>query len=64
MGSGRLERVVVVGTSGSGKTTFARSLSIELGATYTEVDALYWGQNWTPRPQEEMSAGQPRLTAR
>ncbi|HKJ24570.1 MAG TPA: adenylate kinase [Myxococcota bacterium] len=49
----RLERVVVVGTSGSGKTTFARSLGRVLGVPHVELDALYWGPRWTPAPAEE-----------
>ncbi len=43
-------RVVVVGSSGSGKTTFARELSGVLGAPHVELDALYWGPGWKPVP--------------
>lgn len=48
----RLSRVAVVGTSCTGKTTFARSLSRALGAPHVELDALYWGPSWTPVPPE------------
>ncbi len=53
-----LRRVVVVGTSSSGKTTFARRLAGVLGSRHVELDALYWGPGWTPRPdfQGEVSA--------
>jgi adenylate kinase family enzyme len=44
-----LSRVVVVGTSCSGKTTLARRLATILNAPYSELDALYWGPEWTPR---------------
>jgi adenylate kinase family enzyme len=44
-----LARVVVVGTSGSGKTTFARRLATTVGSPCIELDALYWGPAWTPR---------------
>ena len=44
-----LSRVVVVGTSCSGKTTLARRLAGILGAQHVELDALYWGREWTPR---------------
>jgi adenylate kinase family enzyme len=46
-------RVVVVGTSGSGKTTFARRLAGKLGTRCIELDALYWGSGWTPRSDFE-----------
>jgi len=55
-----LARVAVVGTSCSGKTTLARSLSRTLGVPHTELDALHWGPNWTPRPLDEFL---PRVQA-
>jgi adenylate kinase family enzyme len=45
-----LTRVVVVGTSCSGKSTFARQLATILGTQHVELDALHWGPQWTPRP--------------
>ncbi len=43
-------RTVVVGTSGSGKTTFAHQLARWLDVPHVELDAIYWGPNWTPLP--------------
>ena len=48
-----LARVAVVGTSCSGKTTLARTLSTRLGATHIELDALYWEREWRACPTEE-----------
>ena len=48
-----LARVVVVGTSGSGKTTFAQRLALTLGTPCVELDSLYWGPGWRPRPEFE-----------
>src|SRR5262245_2099974 len=48
-----LARVVVVGTSCSGKTTFAHQLASKLNIECVELDALYWGPGWTPRPTFE-----------
>jgi len=45
-------RVAVVGTSCSGKTTLARKIAILLAIPHIELDALYWGPNWTPVPPE------------
>lgn len=49
-------RYVVIGTSGAGKSTFARALSARLGVPYIELDALYWGPDWTPRTTPEFMA--------
>jgi adenylate kinase family enzyme len=39
-------RVVVVGSSGSGKSTMARALSLALGLPHVEMDALNWTAGW------------------
>jgi adenylate kinase family enzyme len=44
-------RVVVIGTSCSGKTTFAKSLADAKHITHIELDEHHWGPNWTPVPQ-------------
>jgi adenylate kinase family enzyme len=46
-------RVAVVGTSCSGKTTFARELSEVVGAAHIELDALHWKANWEARSTAE-----------
>ena len=43
----RMRRIVIVGTSGSGKTTVARQLSQRLAIPHIELDALYLEVNWT-----------------
>jgi len=48
-----LQRVVITGTSCSGKTTLARSLAQKLKLRRIELDALFWKPNWTPTPSEE-----------
>ena len=45
------QRVLVTGTSGAGKSTLARTLAVSLHLPYTEMDALFHGPNWTPRPE-------------
>ena len=49
----QLARVVVVGTSCSGKTTFARELAGILDSTHVELDALHWDPGWVPKPRPE-----------
>lgn len=46
------QRISVVGTTGSGKTTVARCLAQRLGLPHFELDALYWDQNWTGVPEQ------------
>ena len=41
-----MNRVAVVGTSGSGKTTFAGALAARLGCCHVELDALHWEPSW------------------
>jgi adenylate kinase family enzyme len=48
----RPRRVVVVGSTGSGKTTLAKTLAARLGYPYVELDSLHWDANWTPAPRE------------
>ena len=42
-------RVVVIGSSGSGKSTFARRLAGACDLKRIELDALNWGPDWTNR---------------
>lgn len=43
-------RIVVVGTSGAGKTTLARQLSERLGLPHVELDSLRHGPHWAETP--------------
>jgi len=45
-------RISVVGSTGSGKTTFGRELARRLGVPFVELDALAWGPKWTLVPEE------------
>ncbi|GAA1972785.1 adenylate kinase [Kitasatospora viridis] len=46
-------RIVLAGICGAGKTTLARRLAAHHGLRHVEIDALYHGPNWQPRPQFE-----------
>lgn len=47
------QRIVVIGTSGCGKTVLARHLAHSLACPYVELDELFWGPRWMPKPEEE-----------
>ncbi len=40
------QRIVVIGTTSSGKSTLAKILAEKMGGDYIELDALYWEPNW------------------
>ena len=46
----RPRRILVTGCSGSGKTTVAAALAARLGVPHHELDALFHGPGWVPRP--------------
>jgi adenylate kinase family enzyme len=48
------QRVSVIGSSGSGKTTFARQLARLIGAPHIELDALNHQAGWQPLPRDEL----------
>lgn len=46
----------MIGSTGSGKTTFARALAGVLGVDFVELDALNWEANWTMAPDDRFRA--------
>jgi len=46
-------RVVVVGTSCSGKSTLARRLAETLAAPHVQLDLIHWRPGWKPAPEAE-----------
>ncbi|KJC35607.1 DNA topology modulation protein [Bradyrhizobium sp. LTSP885] len=54
-----MQRVLVMGSSGSGKSTFARGLSDITGIPTVSIDALFWKPGWVESEREEF---QRRMT--
>jgi adenylate kinase family enzyme len=48
-----MQRVLVMGSSGSGKSTFARRLSEITGLPFVSLDALYWKPGWVASDNTE-----------
>src|SRR5436190_3844773 len=61
-----MQRVLVMGSSGSGKSTFARRLSAITGIPFVSIDALFWKPGWVESDRAEFrerltdAARQPR----
>jgi len=51
-----MKRVIVIGSSCSGKTTLARRLAELLGSPHIKLDALHWGPDWSEVPRERFRA--------
>jgi adenylate kinase family enzyme len=56
-------RIVVLGTTGSGKTTVAARLARHLDVPHVELDALIHGPNWIDVPPEVFRARTAAATA-
>ncbi|TDE85090.1 DNA topology modulation protein FlaR [Deinococcus sp. S9] len=47
-----MQRVLVIGSPGAGKSTFAKTLAARTGLPLTHLDELYWDPGWKPRARE------------
>ncbi len=56
-----VKRIAVIGISGSGKSTYARTLSKELDIPVYHMDSLFWRPNWTEVPKAEWLAQEAQL---
>jgi adenylate kinase family enzyme len=50
---GKDSRILIIGTSGSGKSELARRISKKTGLKDIELDALFWKENWKQTEKEE-----------
>jgi adenylate kinase family enzyme len=48
-----MQRLLVVGTSGAGKTTLARRLAERYQLSHIELDRLFWRPGWRHRERDE-----------
>lgn len=48
-----MKRILVIGSSGAGKSTFARRLSEATGLRLIHLDKLFWNPNWVETAKDE-----------
>lgn len=48
-----MKRVLVIGSGGAGKSTFARRVAERTGLPLIHLDALYWRAGWQETPKQE-----------
>jgi len=54
-----MSRYLVIGCSGSGKSTVAREIADICDVPYHDTDSLYWCENWKRSSDEEVIASLP-----
>lgn len=54
-----MSRYIVIGCTGAGKSTLARRISQLCAIPYTDIDALYWRDDWTLCSDEEVVSALP-----
>lgn len=48
-----MRKISIIGSGGSGKSTFAKQLATKLGITVYHLDSLYWKSGWIETDREE-----------
>lgn len=48
-----MKKIIIIGSGGAGKSTFARRLGELTGIEVFHLDKLYWKPNWQEPPKEE-----------
>jgi adenylate kinase family enzyme len=50
-----MKKIIIVGSGGAGKSTFAKRLGDALKIEVIHLDRLYWKPNWITTPKDEWS---------
>lgn len=56
-------RINITGNAGSGKSSLARRLAVELGLPFFSLDSVVWQPGWVKTPPEQRALAEQRLVA-
>jgi adenylate kinase family enzyme len=59
-----MRRVLVIGISGAGKSTFSQALATKTGLPLIHLDKEFWRPGWVQTPRQEWRARVSELAAR
>jgi adenylate kinase family enzyme len=51
-----MKKILIIGSTGSGKTTLGRVLAARLGYPHSDLDDLFWLPGWTSRTPDDFLA--------
>lgn len=49
----RHKKVLIIGSSGAGKSIFSKQLAKKWNLPLIHLDSLYWNEGWVPTPKDE-----------
>ena len=49
-----MQRIVIIGSGGAGKSTLAQQLGARLDLPVIHLDALYWQPGWVETPRDAL----------
>lgn len=50
-----VKRILIVGTSGAGKSTVAKKVAAQMSLDYYASDDFYWQHDWEPAPVDQVN---------
>ena len=59
-----MRKVLVIGSGGAGKSTFAKRLGARLGTEVVHLDSIYWNAGWVETPKAEWAKKVEEILAR
>ena len=59
-----MQKILVIGSGGAGKSTFSAKLGVQLGLPVLHLDAYFWRAGWVEPDKDEWRQTVERLTAK